>query len=130
MLPAHRMLVHFLNNMVVAQAATNPMGQISSLAMICLMFAVIYFLLIRPAKKQRKDHTQLLTMLKKDDEVVTSGGIWGRIIAIDEKVCTLEIADKVRVRILRDRIQDRWPTAQATAKTDKPGSEKRVEAQS
>jgi preprotein translocase subunit YajC len=116
------MFVHLLDALVVAQAAANPMGQISSFAMIGLMFAVVYFLLIRPANKQRKEHAQLLTTLKKDDEVVTTGGFWGKIIAIDEKVATLEIADKVKIRILRDRIQGRWPTAQATttsAKTDK-----------
>lgn len=98
--------------------------------MIGLMFAVVYFLLIRPANKQRKDHATLLDALKKDDEIVTSGGMWGKIIAIDDKVATLEIADKVKIRILRDRIQGRWPSAKAdvVAKADK--SEKAAEAQS
>lgn len=124
------MFVHLLNNLVVAQAAANPLGQYSSFAMIGLMFAVVYFLLIRPANKQRKDHAHLLDALKKDDEIVTSGGMWGKIIAIDDKVATLEIADKVKIRILRDRIQGRWPSAKAEviAKADK--SEKAAEAQS
>jgi preprotein translocase subunit YajC len=80
-----------------------------------LMFAVIYLLLIRPAQKQRKEHTALLSALKKDDEVVTSGGIIGRIVAIDDKVATLEIADKVKIRVLRDRLAGRYgaPTAPA-----------------
>ncbi len=89
------------------------MSQISSFVMIGLMFAVVYFLLIRPANKQRREHAELLTALKKDDEIVTSGGMWGKIIALDDKVATIEIADKVKVKMLRDRISGRWPTATA-----------------
>jgi preprotein translocase subunit YajC len=73
-----------------------------------LMFGVVYLLLIRPASKQRKQHAEMLNQLKKDDEVVTSGGMYGRIINLEDKVVTLEIADKVKIRILRDRIAGKW----------------------
>ena len=86
------------------------MGQISSFAMIGLMFAVVYFLLIRPANKQRREHAQLLSALKKDDEIVTAAGMWGKIVSLDDKFATVEIADKVKIKMLRDRIQGRWPT--------------------
>lgn len=86
----------------------GPLGTIGSLAPLVLMFVVIYFLLIRPANKQRRQQQELLSALKKDDEIVTQGGMYGRIVAIEDKVATLEIADKVRVRILRDRIAGRW----------------------
>jgi len=79
------------------------------------MFVVIYLLLIRPASKQRKDHQVLLTALKKDDEVVTSGGIYGRIVGIEDKVVVLEIANGVKVKILRDRIAGRWPSQTESA---------------
>ena len=77
-----------------------------------LMFGVIYLLLIRPANKQRRQHAELLNRLKKDDEVMTNGGIYGRILSIDDKVATLEIADKVKIRIMRDRIAGLWNPAQ------------------
>ncbi len=73
-----------------------------------LMFAVIYLLIIRPASKQRREHEQLLNALKKDDEVVTQGGMYGKVIEIEDKVVVLGIADKVKVRIMRDRIAGRW----------------------
>lgn len=118
---APRMMPHFLSQILLAQAAGSQMSQISSFVMIGLMFAVVYFLLIRPANKQRREHAALLTALKKDDEVITSGGMWGKIIALDDKVATIEIADKVKVKMLRDRISGRWPTAQAAdaKKTEK-----------
>lgn len=126
------MLSHLLSQISLAQAAGNPMSQISSFVMIGLMFAVVYFLLIRPANKQRREHQELLTALKKDDEIVTSGGMWGRIVSLEDKVATIEIADKIKVRILRDRISGRWPTAAAPmgktdTKTDKPGKADKAE---
>ncbi len=101
------------------------MSQISSFVMIGLMFAVVYFLLIRPANKQRREHAELLTALKKDDEIVTSGGMWGKIIALDDKVATIEIADKVKVKMLRDRISGRWPSAAPAA--DKASKAEKLE---
>lgn len=114
------MLPHNLSQVLLAQAAGGQMSQISSFVMIGLMFAVVYFLLIRPANKQRREHQELLTALKKDDEIVTSAGMWGKIVALDDKFATVEIADKVKVKMLRDRITGRWPTAAApAAKADK-----------
>ncbi len=98
-----------------APAQGGPMQSFVSLAPLLLMFAVIYFLLIRPASKQRREHQAVLSALKKDDEVITSGGMYGKIVSLDEKVVTLEIADKVKVRILRDRIAG-LASAQATTK--------------
>ena len=96
------------------QGADGPGGLLSTpLPVLMLMFGVIYFLMIRPAQKQRKAHANLLNQLKKDDEIVTNGGIYGRITALDEKVATLEVADKVRIRILRDRIAGRWSPSKA-----------------
>lgn len=92
-----------------AEAPANGfMESFGSVLPLILMFGVIYLLLIRPANKQRREHQELLNQLKKDDEVVTNGGIYGRIVSLDEKVATLEIADKVKIRILRDRIAGKW----------------------
>lgn len=109
-------LLHPFIDVVVAQGGggggapgAGPLSGIMGLMPIILMFVVIYFLLIRPANKQRREHQGLLNALKKDDEIVTSGGLYGKIVAIDDRVVTLEIADKVKVKILRDRIAGRWP---------------------
>lgn len=99
-----------------APADSGPLGGLAGMAPLLLMFVVIYFLLIRPASKQRREHAALLSALKKNDEVVTTGGIYGKILSLDERVVTLEIADKVKIKILRDRIQGRWPQAPATQK--------------
>ena len=112
-----------LHTLVLAQAEAGqsgsdggPMSGLVGMLPLLLMFLVIYFLLIRPAGKQRKQHAELLGQLKKDDEVVTAAGFFGRIMAIDDKIVTLEIADKVKIRILRDRIAGRWSESIAPEK--------------
>jgi len=69
-----------------------------------LMFAIFYFLLIRPQQKKAKQHKQLLSAIKKGDRVVTSGGLHGLVTGITEDVVTIEIAPKVRVKIARGSI--------------------------
>jgi preprotein translocase subunit YajC len=94
-------------------------GGLVSILPIVLMFGVFYLLLIRPANKQRKEHQALLNALKKDDEVVTTGGIYGRIVSVDERVVALEIADKVKIRVLRERIAGRWAPGGAVKEATK-----------
>jgi preprotein translocase subunit YajC len=62
------------------------------------MFAIFYFLLIRPQQKKAKEHRSLLDALKKGDQVVTAGGMHGKVSAIDDQVVTLEIAPGVNVK--------------------------------
>jgi preprotein translocase subunit YajC len=109
-------LVHLAELVVLQAEGGNEQPFWFSMAPLVLMFVVIYFLLIRPASKQRKEHAALLNQLKKDDEVVTNGGIYGKIVNLDERVVTLEVADKVKIKILRDRIAGRWAPAQAVEK--------------
>lgn len=110
-----------LATVVLAQAEAAPQGPSGPMASLIqmlpfgLMFLVVYFLLVRPANKQKREHQELLNTLKKDDEVVTSSGMWGRIVGLEDKVATLEIADKVKIRILRDRIAGRWSPDTITA---------------
>lgn len=95
---------------MVAQADAAPGGGgIAQFAMLPLMFVVFYFLLIRPASKQRKEHQALLNELKKGDEIALQGGIYGKLLAVEDKILTVEIANNVKVRVLRDRIAGRWP---------------------
>jgi preprotein translocase subunit YajC len=69
-----------------------------------LMFVIFYFLLIRPQQKRTKDHRAMIASLKKGDRIITSGGIHGRITGMDEATLTVEIADKVRVKVARANV--------------------------
>lgn len=71
---------------------------------IVLIFVVFYFLLIRPQQKRAKEHRNLLSNLKEGDQVITSGGIYGRITGIRDDKVTVEISDKVRVKVARGNI--------------------------
>ena len=69
-----------------------------------IMFVIFYFLLIRPQQKKTKEHKEMINNLKKGDRVITSGGIYGTISSLDEANATLEIAEKVKVKIVRGNI--------------------------
>ena len=69
-----------------------------------LMFVIFYFLLIRPQQKRSKEHREMVSNLKKGDRIVTSGGLYGRITGMDDTTLTVEISDKVRVKIARGNI--------------------------
>lgn len=69
------------------------------------MFAIMYFLMIRPQQKQLKEHRALLANLKKGDLVVTQGGIIGRIFLIADKEVQVEIANNVKIRVLKSSVQ-------------------------
>lgn len=88
-----------------AQAAPGaaPSALMNFLPLV-LIFVVFYFLLIRPQQQKAKDHRSMLANLKRNDEVITSGGLYGKVVAISDKVITLEIAPNVRVRVDRPQI--------------------------
>jgi preprotein translocase subunit YajC len=95
----------------------------SPLLPIILMLAIMWFLMIRPQQKKQKEHREMLKNLKKGDTVVTSGGIYGRITGVTDTILTVEIADKVRVKVGRGFISD---LAQAT-KTAAPAEKEKTE---
>jgi len=76
----------------------------SNLIPLILMFVVFYFLLIRPQQKKAKDHQTMLANLKRGDIIVTNGGILGKITGITDRLVTLEVAEKIRLRVLRSHI--------------------------
>ena len=85
-------------------AAGQGTGGFSAFVPLILMFVVFYFLLIRPQQKKTKEHREMITHLKKGDRIVTSGGLHGRITAVSETTMTVEIAEKVRVKISRGNV--------------------------
>jgi preprotein translocase subunit YajC len=72
--------------------------------MLGAIFAIFYFLMIRPQQKRQKQQRELLTNLKKGDTVITGGGLIGRITGLTDAVVTLELAEKVRVKVLRSSV--------------------------
>ncbi|MBI4495890.1 MAG: preprotein translocase subunit YajC [Deltaproteobacteria bacterium] len=79
-------------------------GGLGSFLPLILMFVVFYFLLIWPQQKKAKAHRQLLSNLQKGDTVVTAAGIYGTITGLTDTVVTLEITEKVRIKVTRASI--------------------------
>ncbi len=79
-------------------------GGFAAFIPLILMFVIFYFLLIRPQQKKQKEQQQMINDLKKGDRIITGGGIHGRITGLDDSTVTLEIADKVRVKISRGSV--------------------------
>ena len=98
-------LLDLLISPAAAQAAgaaqSNPL---MSLLPLVILFVVFWFLLLRPQMKRAKEHRELLGKLQKGDEVVTSGGMAGRIEDLSDSFVTVEIADKVSVKVQRGAI--------------------------
>jgi preprotein translocase subunit YajC len=87
-----------------AQAAGGQGGGLTFIIPLILIFVVFYFLLIRPQQKRAKEHQNMLANLQRGDRIVTNGGLVGSITGLTEKMVTIEIAEKIRVRVLRSHI--------------------------
>jgi len=85
-------------------AASSGAGGIASFIPLILMFVIFYFLLIRPQQKKSKELREMIASLKKGDRIITSGGIHGQITAVEEATITVEISDKVRVKLNRGNV--------------------------
>lgn len=94
-------------------------GPIMTIFPFILIFAIMYFMVIRPQQKKSKDHQELLNKLKKNDEVMTSGGIYGKVVDLKETVVTLEVAPNVRIRVARPQIAAVLSAEKAPAKEGK-----------
>ena len=87
-----------------APAPVGCGGGTEQIGLLLLMFAVLYFLMIRPQQKRAKQHQEMMDALKKGDIVRTNGGIRGEVTALDERDVTIEIADRTRIKVLRTHI--------------------------
>jgi preprotein translocase subunit YajC len=79
----------------------SPWG---TLIMFAAIFAIFYFLLIRPQRKQQKEHEEMVAALQKGDDVVTLGGIIGRIIHVEDDRVTIKTADDTRLEVERGKV--------------------------
>ena len=85
------------------------MAGMQPIVMMLVMFAIFYFILIRPQVKRQKEHQAMLSKLGKGDDVITRGGIIGKITGVsDDGVLVIELQEKVRVRIPRAYIEGKW----------------------
>ena len=90
-------------------AAAQTTGGLASFLPLIILFAVFYFLLIRPQSKKAKEHKNMVAALAKGDEVVTNGGILGSISDMDDNYITLKIADNVEIKVQRASVSTSVP---------------------
>ena len=95
----------------MAQAAGGaPAGSSATpLIMMAVFVVIFYFLLIRPQQKKQKEHQAMLSKIAAGDEVVTAGGILGKVIEVGDNFLTLEIADNVRIKVQRFQVTSLVP---------------------
>ncbi len=98
----------FLISSAYAQDATTQGGLAGFLPLI-LIFVVFYFMLIRPQMKRAKEHRKLVSDLAKGDEVVTNGGLLGKITDVSDSFVTLQLADNVSVKLQRQAVASVMP---------------------
>ena len=93
-------------NFAHAQAAAQQPSMLASFIPLILIFLIFYFLLIRPQQKKQKEHKVLLDSIQRGDEILSSGGILGKVIKVDNDKLTVEIAKGVNVSIIRSTVAD------------------------
>ena len=92
-----------------AQAAGDPAGAGNFLGMLLpllLIMAVFWFFIIRPQQKRMKEHQAMLANIRRGDTVVTSGGIIGRVVRVNDDELTVEVAEDVKVKIKRSYVAE------------------------
>jgi len=92
-----------------AAAAESPFGGITGMLPILLMFVVLYFVMIRPQMKRQKEHKSMIDALAKGDEVVTTGGMLGKVTKMGESFLTIEIATGVEIQVQRSAVVQVMP---------------------
>lgn len=115
-------MTSIFTGLLQAQQGTPAGGGIAQFVPIILMVGVLYFLLIRPQAKKAKVHQQMLGQLKKGDDVITTGGLIGRITGIRDDEITLQVQEGVRLRILRSAVSGLQKPSSEPAKADAKAS--------
>lgn len=90
--------------LMAPQGGDGGGSMISTLLMFGLIIVIFYFMIIRPQSKRQKERQKMLDAMKKGDKVVTSGGIHGKIIAMEDKTVLVEIADNIKVKVEKSAV--------------------------
>jgi preprotein translocase subunit YajC len=110
--------MNFLISDAYAQGAAAPQGGgLQSLIFMGVLFAIFYFLLIRPQAKRAKEHKKMVEALAKGDEVVTNGGLLGKVTDVSDDFVVVEIAEGVSVNVQRQSVASLMP--KGTVKSQK-----------
>ena len=110
--------MHSILSSLLAQTAPDgggPLGTFTGLLPIVAIFGVFYFLMIRPQQKQAKKHQEFVTKLQKGQDVVTQGGIIGKVFQVEDKTVTLDLGGGNKVRFVRGQIAGSWSDAAGAA---------------
>ncbi|MCC8988955.1 MAG: preprotein translocase subunit YajC [Candidatus Contendobacter sp.] len=104
-------ILNFLIRDAAAQAAGAPSGDMGLMNLLfpIILIGAFYFLLIRPQTKRAKEHKQMVESLKKGDEIVTGGGVLGRITEIGENFVQVEVAEGVQIKVQKQAVSSLMP---------------------
>lgn len=86
------------------QGGSGGGSLVSTLIMFAAIFAIFYFMIIRPQQKRAKEREQMLSNIQKGDKIVTSGGMHGTIVGLEEKTCLVQVSDNVKIKMERSAI--------------------------
>jgi len=99
----------FISDALAQGAEGQQAGTLELILPLLLMFAIFYFLLIRPQQKKAKEHKNMVTALGKGDEIITNGGLLAKITDMDDNFMTCQIANNVEVKIQRHAVASVLP---------------------
>ncbi len=99
----------FISDAMAQTASAQQADPVMSFLPLIILFVIFYFLLIRPQQKKAKEHTALVGGLKKGDEIITSGGILGKITDTDENYITVKVADNTEIKLQRQAVSTVLP---------------------
>jgi preprotein translocase subunit YajC len=98
------LLGFFISDAAAQTAAPSATGTLNALILPVLLIVIFYFLLIRPQQKKQKEHKQMIDAIATGNEVVTGGGVLGKVTEVGEQFVTVEIANGVQVKVQRHSI--------------------------
>ncbi len=99
----------FISDAMAEGAAGPAGGGIEMLLMMGVFFAIMYFMIIRPQQKRAKEHKNMLSALSKGDEIVTGGGVLGKIASIGDNFIQLEISEGVQIKVQKQAVATVMP---------------------
>ena len=102
-------------------AATGTSGMLLQFAPIIVIFVIMYFLILRPQQQKQRDHRDLVANLRRGDTVVTAGGLIGKIAKVDDADVTVELAEGIRVKVVRSTIAEVRTRGEPVKDAGQPG---------
>jgi len=100
----------FISNAYAQAAGAATESSFVSFLPIILMFVVLYFVMIRPQMKRQKEQKAMLDALKKSDEVITAGGVVGKVVKVSDAFVTIEVSNGVEMQVQKSAVTTLLPT--------------------